>query len=106
MHPILNYMEFRTNPEPYMVQGVWCMINGALNHVGFRASHAPYVVHGGERGIRTLDPVVSGIHDFQSCPFGLSGISPFQTLVFSSKFGVRSGLLAALKSPNSEFLPY
>ena len=38
---------------------------------------APYVVHGGERGIRTLDPVISGIHDFQSCPFGLSGISPF-----------------------------
>jgi hypothetical protein len=30
MHPILNYVEFRTNPEPYMVQGV---------------------VHGGERGI-------------------------------------------------------
>jgi hypothetical protein len=22
MHPILNYVEFRTNPEPYMVQGV------------------------------------------------------------------------------------
>ena len=42
----------------------------------FRASHAPYVVRGGERGIRTLDPVISGIHDFQSCPFGLSGISP------------------------------
>jgi hypothetical protein len=22
MHPILNYVEFRTNHEPYMVQGV------------------------------------------------------------------------------------
>jgi hypothetical protein len=22
MHPILNYVEFRTNPEPHMVQGV------------------------------------------------------------------------------------
>ena len=35
-----------------------------------------YIVYGGERGIRTLDPGISGIHDFQSCPFGLSGISP------------------------------
>jgi hypothetical protein len=34
---------------------------GALNYVEFRARHAPYVVHGGERGIRTLDPVLSGI---------------------------------------------
>ena len=33
-------------------------------------------IYGGERGIRTLDPGISGIHDFQSCPFGLSGISP------------------------------
>jgi hypothetical protein len=41
--------------------------------------HSSYLhchVYGGERGIRTLDPVISGIHDFQSCPFGLSGISP------------------------------
>jgi hypothetical protein len=22
MHPILNYVEFRTNPEPYVVRGV------------------------------------------------------------------------------------
>ncbi len=41
-----------------------------------QSSYVHYHVHGGERGIRTLDPVVSGIHDFQSCPFGLSGISP------------------------------
>jgi hypothetical protein len=26
MNPILNYMEFRTNPEPYMVQG---MVHGS-----------------------------------------------------------------------------
>ena len=62
-----------------------CLSSGALNHVGFRPGHAlhhmvqghaPYVVHGGESGSRTHDPVISGIHDFQSCPFGLSGISP------------------------------
>ena len=84
MHPILNYVESRTNPEPYMVQGVvhylWrrvpCEVHGchALHHTV--RGHAPYVVHGGESGSRTHDPVISGIHDFQSCPFGLSGISP------------------------------
>ncbi len=87
MHPILNCVEFRTNPEPYMVQGVvhnsWrrapCKVHGC---------HEPYVVRGGESGSRTHDPVISGIHDFQSCPFGLSGISPFQKLVQSSSPGV------------------
>ena len=43
---------------------------------GVQGCHAPHVVHGGESGSRTHDPVISGIHDFQSCPFGLSGISP------------------------------
>ncbi len=51
----------------------------ALNYV--ESGQAPYylvqgVVHGGESGSRTHDPVISGIHDFQSCPFGHSGISP------------------------------
>gem|GEM_PF-4053920 len=36
--------------------------------------------YGGERGIRTLGTVISGTHDFQSCPFGLSGISPHATV--------------------------
>ncbi len=40
------------------------------------ARHAPYMVHGGERGIRTLGPDFVGTHDFQSCPFNRSGISP------------------------------
>ena len=57
---------------PYVVHALWrrapCKVRGC---------HEPSVVRGGERGIRTLDPVISGIHDFQSCPFGLSGISPF-----------------------------
>jgi hypothetical protein len=52
----LNYVEFRAATNP-----TWFLNTGALNHVRFRASHAPYVVHGGERGIRTLDPVLSGI---------------------------------------------
>ena len=51
----LNYVEFRA-----AMNLTWCEF-GALNHVRFRARHAPYVVHGGERGIRTLDPVLSGI---------------------------------------------
>ena len=42
-HPILNYVEFRTNPEPYMVQGV------------VQACHAPYVVHGAPGPARTGD---------------------------------------------------
>ncbi len=41
------------------------------------------------RGRRTLDPVVSGIHDFQSCPFGLSGISPFITTHAHSVYMLR-----------------
>jgi hypothetical protein len=41
---------------------------------------SPSVVHGGERGIRTLGPDFVGTHDFQSCPFSLSGISPTQSI--------------------------
>ena len=64
MHPILNYVEFRTNPEPYMVQGV-VHEYGALNYVEFRAAmhyvesmacHAPHVVHGAPGRIRTCGP--------------------------------------------------
>ncbi len=44
MHPILNYVEFRINPEPYKVQGV------------VQAGHAPHVVHGAPGGIRTPGP--------------------------------------------------
>ncbi len=50
-------------------------------------THEDHVIHGlptealaydgGERGIRTLGPDFVGTHDFQSCPFSLSGISPF-----------------------------
>jgi hypothetical protein len=32
MHPILNYVEFRTNHEPYMVHGV--VHGGVRNHQG------------------------------------------------------------------------
>ncbi len=84
----LNYVEFRAamhlsrtrlssgvNHEPYMVHGV-VHAQCAVHHIRVHGCHEPHVVRGGERGIRTLDPVVSGIHDFQSCPFGLSGISP------------------------------
>jgi hypothetical protein len=46
------------------------------SHPLTQLSSSQFNVYGGERGIRTLDPVISGIHDFQSCPFGLSGISP------------------------------
>ena len=50
----LNYVEFRTNPEPYMVEGVvhdpWrraaCKVHG---------SHEPHVVRGAPRVIRTPD---------------------------------------------------
>jgi hypothetical protein len=58
----------------------WCKSCGAPNYVEFGACHAPYVVHGGERGIRTLGPDFVGTHDFQSCPFSLSGISPTQSI--------------------------
>jgi hypothetical protein len=30
MHPILNYFEFRTNPEPYAVRGV---VHGGMEKV-------------------------------------------------------------------------
>jgi hypothetical protein len=50
MHPILNYVEFRTNPEPYMVQGV---------------------VHGGGSRIRTHVPFRrSGFQDRRLKPLG------------------------------------
>ena len=40
MNPILNYVEFRTNHEPYMVHGV-VHLSGALNYVEFRAAMYP-----------------------------------------------------------------
>ena len=61
-------------------------------------------VPGGERGIRTLDPVISGIHDFQSCPFGLSGISPLVNHLQSCSqspfigFAEREGCAHSLRS--------
>jgi hypothetical protein len=30
MHPILNYVEFRTNPKPYVVRGV---VHGGVGNV-------------------------------------------------------------------------
>ena len=39
------------------------------------------VESGGERGIRTLGPDFVGTHDFQSCPFSLSGISPTRSIL-------------------------
>jgi hypothetical protein len=46
------------------------------------------VFSGGERGIRTLGGLIRPSHDFQSCPFSLSGISPvgiFFSLVAQAK---------------------
>ena len=68
MHPILNYVKFRTNHEPNVVHGVVRAKYGALIHVRFRASHAPYVVHGGEGGIRTHVRAFGPQVDFESTP--------------------------------------
>ncbi len=64
----------RTNFPPHVGKG-----SHPVEYFYDRATGLPgeaFALPGGERGIRTLDPVISGIHDFQSCPFGLSGISP------------------------------
>ncbi len=54
--------------------------------------------HGGERGIRTLGIAFDDTRDFQSRPFGLSGISPFiQESVF------RDQLSAIIRQVNEPF---
>ena len=55
----------------------WCMTNGALNHVRFRAATNPTWFVAEREGFEPSVPFLVGTHDFQSCPFGLSGISPF-----------------------------
>ena len=74
--PTLNYIESRTNPEPYMVQDVvhnaWrrapCKVHGCHEpYVVYNKwrpepckvqdCHAPYVVHGGGSRIRTHVPI-------------------------------------------------
>ena len=37
MHPILNYVEFRTNPEPYVVRGV---VHGGMRNSKYQRKHA------------------------------------------------------------------
>jgi hypothetical protein len=53
MNPILNYVEFRTNHEPYMVHGV-VHLSGALNYVEFRAAMYPILNHIGSGLIMNL----------------------------------------------------
>jgi len=40
MHPILDYVEFRTNPEPYMVQGV---VHGGMRTGSFGILSSEFV---------------------------------------------------------------
>jgi hypothetical protein len=49
---------------------------GALNYVEFRAATNPTWFVAEREGFEPSVPILVGTHDFQSCPFGRSGISP------------------------------
>ncbi len=51
--------------------------HGAVYHVRYTAATNPTWFVAEREGFEPSVPILVGTHDFQSCPFGLSGISPF-----------------------------
>jgi hypothetical protein len=86
MHPILNYVEFRTNPEPYMVQGV-VHGYGALNYVEFRAAMHPTWCMAEGVGFEPTSPFREAV--FKTAALNHSAIPPCYTSSRSSELLVR-----------------
>ena len=85
MHPILNYVKFRTNYEPDVVHK---MAPYTTQGSGLATNSTWYVAE--REGFEPSVPILIGTHDFQSCPFSRSGISPTRFILSLSQLRPRS----------------